>query len=210
MDPQRLQNDLELMYSSWKANIKFSEDHARLLGPPLLIHVTDDYCYAEKRILVVGQETFEWGFYNEKRQSSFLRYQQKPHDDCVWDMQVFKDFSNAVDVLCRGYKAFDLARLHKRRNSPFWRGFREVQSCPQAGVLWGNLSRSDYSSESGKSRSNLRAPKEIIDSFMAHQKSLFIEELNILDPHICIFFTGPNYDRILSNTLPNCSSVECE
>jgi hypothetical protein len=137
--------------------------------------VTDDYCYAEKRILVIGQETLFWGFYDEKTQSSFLRYQQKPHDDCVWSMQDFKDVSTAVDVLCRGYKAFDLAHLHKRRNSPFWRAFREVQSWPQAGVLWGNLSRCDYSSESGKSRSILRAPKEVIDSLIAQQKSLIVE-----------------------------------
>lgn len=175
-----------------------------------MIHVTDDYCYAEKRILIIGQETLYWGFYDGKTQAAFLRYQQEPHDDCVWSMQDFKEVRNAVDVLCRGYKAFDLARLHKHRNSSFWRAFREVQSWPQAGVLWGNLSRSDYSAESGKSRSILRAPKETIDSLIAQQKSLFVDELNILDPHICIFFTGPNYDPILSNTLPNCSYVNCD
>jgi hypothetical protein len=73
MDPQRLQNDLESMYSSWKTNIKFSEDHSRSLGSPFLIHVTDDYCYAEKRILSIGQETLYWGFYDEKTQAAFLR-----------------------------------------------------------------------------------------------------------------------------------------
>ena len=41
-DPQSLQHDLESMYSSWKMNIKFSEDHARLLGSPFLIHVTPE------------------------------------------------------------------------------------------------------------------------------------------------------------------------
>jgi len=125
-------------------------------------------------------------------------------------MQDFIEVRDSVDILCRGYQAFDMARLHRYRNSPLWQAFREVQCWPKAGVLWGNLSRSDYCVESEKSRSILRAPKEAIDYVIAQQKILFEEELRILDPHICILFTGPDYDRLLSSILPNCEYVPYE
>jgi len=73
MDSQRIQNDLESMYSTWKNKIELGEDHLRLLGAPFLTHVTEDYCNAENRVLVIGQETLFWGFYDAETQAAFLR-----------------------------------------------------------------------------------------------------------------------------------------
>jgi hypothetical protein len=168
---------------------------------------------------VLGQETRGWGFNNEEQasywgfnneeQASYLRYAQAWPDDDIWTMQDFITGDNAVEALCRGYQAFDFAHLYKGGNSPFWRAFREVQTCPQARVLWGNLVRFAYLSTESTGTSILRASNEIRNVLVEQQKNLFLSELSILDPHICIFFTGPNYDSILAGTVLNCDFIAC-
>jgi hypothetical protein len=209
MDKSTVQAKLSSLYNDWKSTLQIKEEHAKSLWSPFLIHVTDDYCSAKKRILVLGQETRGWGF-NSEEQASYLRYPQAWPADDIWTMEDFIADDNAVEALCRGYEAFDFARLYKGRSSPFWRAFREVQAWPQAGVLWGNLVRSAYlSTEATDSSSILRASNEIRNVLVERQKNLFLSELSILDPHICLFFTGPNYDSILAGTLVNCEFIAC-
>jgi hypothetical protein len=148
----------------------------------------------------------------QQEQVSFLRYPLGwPNDDDIWTMQDFiEDVKcDSVEVLCRGYEAFDFGRLYGK--GLLFPAFREVQGWPQSGVLWGNLTRCAYiDPDSTRKYSILRAPSELRDVLVQQQKALLLAEISILDPHICIFFTGPNYDSILSGTFENCKFIACD
>jgi hypothetical protein len=64
--------------------------------------------------------------------------------------------------------------------------------------------------DSARRYSILRASAELRHVLVEQQKALLLAEIAILDPHICIFFTGPNYDSILSGTLENCKIIACD
>ena len=65
MDQKALQARLEALYADWKATLQFTKEEANSLGSPLLLHVTKDYCLAERRVLLLGQETYGWQWDNK-------------------------------------------------------------------------------------------------------------------------------------------------
>jgi hypothetical protein len=73
--------------------------------------------------------------------------------------------------------------------------------------MWGNVARADYSDDGGNSI--LRAPEEIREALVEQQASLLEAELRILDPHVCLFFTGPYYDPVITGTLSHCEILPC-
>jgi hypothetical protein len=110
MNYEDVQARLLSSYRAWKNSIHFNNEDANSLGPPLLLHVTEEYCRAEKRILVIGQETNYWGF-NEDGQRYFLRYPLGWHEDSIWSMQDFLTCDSGADALCLGYQAFNFGAL---------------------------------------------------------------------------------------------------
>ena len=62
MDYREVQKKLEALYSDWKATLRLSDEEADSLFPPYLLSVTEDYCRADRRVLVYGQETGGWGW----------------------------------------------------------------------------------------------------------------------------------------------------
>jgi len=204
MDQMIAQSELSLLYTKWKETLQFSKEQAETLSPPLLLHITEGYWHAEKRILVLGKETFGWEWTSELR----TKYPAYPHDWRFQDIESMQDFlsnEDAVDGLCWGYQAFDFAKYQPDTyRSPFWQAFREVQTWSNAAVMWGNVVRCDY--ECG---SILHASDELRKKLLEQQKSLFLEELAILEPHICLFFSGPDYDPLISGMLPKCEFLPC-
>jgi hypothetical protein len=204
MDQHIIQANLSAQYTKWKNTIRFSKEQAEQLSPPLLLHVTEDYCRAEIRVLLLGQETKGWEW-NSKKRKCFPLY---PHDWPFRDISSMQDFlsnEDSVEALCWSYREFNFAEYQpKSHRSPFWRAFREVQKWPSVGVMWGNVARVDY-----MDKSILQAPEDIQKALVEQQRSLFAAELRILDPHICIFFTGPNYDDVITDTLLKCKRLPC-
>lgn len=185
-----MQKELEELYQSWKNSTSFG--NIKGFGPPLLLNVTDEYFSAVNRILIYGQETFGWRWSPDE----LHRYE---YPESAWefsDQNTFADFLKADDsvgALVHGYKLFAFSQ-HQPTNwrSPFWTAFRQVQSVADSGVMWSNLVRADY--ECGSVR---WAPEEQRDSFLKTQAALIQQEIRILSPAACIFFTGPACDCIL-------------
>ena len=210
MDYEQVQKSLLHSYVEWKAGLQFSPEEAASLSPPLLLSVTEDYCKAEKRIIVFGQETYGWGW-NETLQKKYPDYPENWSFSAIENMADFLNDRNGVEHLCWGYKAFEFSRYQKgNRNSPFWRAFREVQHWPGAGVMWSNLSRCDYTRPEGTNGNSIfQAPEDLREKLAIDQKDLLLRELEILKPHTCVFFTGPYYDSLLTASLPNCTFSSC-
>jgi hypothetical protein len=119
-------------------------------------------------------------------------------------MQDFLDNWDAVEALCWGYREFEFSyKNRKNYGAPFWRAFREVQSWPNTGLIWNNLSRCDY-----QGGSVLDAPEMLRTRLSECQRELVTRELAILEPHVCLFVTGPDYDKFLSEVFPGCTLNE--
>ncbi len=149
-----LQARLEALYTSWKATLQFTNEEAGSLGSPMLLHVTKDYCQAEQRVLLLGQETYGWQWDSKLQDKATHPRWTYPHPWEFHDIYSCGDFQTNVDsieALCWAYREFKFgAHQPNLRNTPFWRAFKEVQKWPEAGVMWSNTVRMDYSPPDGK------------------------------------------------------------
>ena len=193
-----LQERLALIYNAWKTRIDISESEGAKLSPPLLMSVPDGYESAERRILFCGQETYGWGWTADYRKQ-YPRYERDfPFKD-VCSLADFMRNEDGVEALCWAYREFDFSSKQPiNHRSLFWQAFREVQGWPGASLIWGNLSRCDY-----LGHSILAAPTALIDELAELQRELLTEEICLLKPDVCLFFSGPYYDVLLSTIFPD-------
>ena len=211
MDRQLTQTKLESLYADWKSTVQFSTDEARNLSAPLLLNVTEEYCQAERRVLFIGQETFGWSW-NSDLQNAYPRY---PNAWRFLDVNSFRDFlanPDSIEALCWGYQEFQFAAYQPlNRRGPFWQAFREVREWPGAGMMWGNISRMDYAPANQNQSFSILTPaaQSLREAVVAQQARLVAAELAILKPHVCLFFTGPNYDDFIRSVWPRSEFLAC-
>ncbi len=200
---EQIQKNLVDVYDAWKSGLQFSDQEAAHLSPPLLLSVTDEYCNAERRILLFGQETFGWGW-NSSLKAKYPDYPKNWEFSAMESMADFLQNPDSVENMCWAYQAFSFSKYQKDNyKSPFWKAFREVQAWPGAGVMWSNVSRCDYAGATS-GNSIFHAPEDLREKLVISQKELLLKELIILKPHVCLFFSGPYYDPILTASFPNC------
>jgi len=211
MDQHDVQTNLETLYADWKATLRFGKDESDSLSPPLLLCLTEEYCRAERRIVFFGQETFGWKW-NSALQKDYPIY---PHAWPFQDINSCSDFPanpGSIEALCWGYREFQFAAYQpESRRGPFWQAFKEVCKWPDAGMMWGNVVRMNYSAPTNENQSPSiwDAPRSLRDSLISQQSNLFTAELAILNPHVCLFFSGPHYDGFIKGTFPNCEFLAC-
>jgi hypothetical protein len=206
MNRKNVQAELHSAYSEWRETLRLNLENGGDLSSPLLLSVTEDFCNAERRIMVFGQETFGWEW-NSNLRKNYPNYPEEwPYE---WNVQSMADFihiKDSVEGLCWGYEQFKFGSFQPQTHSaPFWRAFRQVQSWAGAGVMWSNVAKSDYLDPKGiTGRSILAASEELRENLVTQQRDIIIREIEILKPHACIFFSGPYYDPIISGTFPSC------
>jgi hypothetical protein len=211
MDQQDVQTKLETLYADWKARLHFSKDESDSLSPPLLLRVTEEYCRAERRVLLFGKETFGWNW-NGQLQKDNPMY---PHAWPFQNVNSCSDFlanADSIEALCWGYGEFQFAAYQPMsKRGPFWQAFKEVCRWSYAGVMWANVVRMDYSPPANKNQSLSiwNAPQNLRDSMISQQASLVAAELAILDPHVCLFFSGPDCDGFIKAAFPSCEFLSC-
>lgn len=159
---------------------------------PLLLHLDDRWEKSRTRVLVVGQETLAW---------QFIKGKDGWEQDSVSTYAEFaarrQGGADLVGALMDDYERFLEGREHK--NSPFWRAFGELRTMPGTSILWTNLVR--CSVDNGSVIRN--CTKAQLDHLLKAQRGLLVEEIQLLQPTAVVFFTGPNYDRILCNEFPD-------
>lgn len=164
------------LYGDSISSIPLTANLASRCSSPLLLMAPDGWKDASRRLVIVGQETFGWG------------------DSAI--PRSLEDIRSSM----QGYTEFSFAKNHPaHRNSPFWRAFRQLAMKSEAEVLWTNLLRFDI--DGGSVLRNCR-PDEL-KALLAAQHGILEREIEVLDPHAVVFFTGPNYDRILLGEFPS-------
>ena len=144
----------------------------------------------EKRpqIMIFGQETNGW---------DWLNVPERPNDE----------EEGGVEYLTQLYEYFDLGEGQQRYNTLFWKYFRQLREMfgitSKHGVLCNNINK--FGKESGSGRPNAEVTR-LENKFF----NVLKEELDVIKPHVCIFLTGPNYDKDLVQKLPDAEFVEIE
>jgi hypothetical protein len=135
---------------------------------PLLLKVSQRYCDAPWRIMVVGQQTDTW--YNDRN--------ARTHAD-------------PVGMLMDTYAESDLARPFKKRSSPYWWASHHIASTLNGNLewdfVWTDLVRID--------QHRARPHQQLEAQFCA--MNLLARERELLVPDVVIFFTGPSYEQRL-------------
>jgi hypothetical protein len=136
------------------------------ISHPLFVSLGDQYFAAERKVMIVGQETNSW--YG-------LLGQEKLGDDPVGKvMQWYEDFN-----------------LGARYRSPFWdaaRKLRRLLSTAEGsvGLAWSNL----YPCDQRKGRPAEQQGQSLLDL------RILPREIGILKPDAVIFFTGPQIQYV--------------
>lgn len=82
--------------------------------------------------------------------------------------------------------------------SPFWNITRKIEkilNIDAYAIIWSNLNRCDFNSE--------RPTDKIEKDLMALSKMLAVE-IEILEPNIVLFFSGPNFDEHIKSSFSGC------
>lgn len=208
MDQGAVQARLEALYARWKAMLLFTDEEGSNLSPPLLLHVTEAYCRAERRILFLGKETKGWDWdstLHDKRVHPKWTFPRAWPFQEVRTCTDFRANKDSVEALCWGYQEFKFGlRQPELNRSALWRAFNEVGKWSDASVMWSNVVRMDY-----QGGSIWNAPQSLRDALLSQQVNLIREELTILEPHVCLFFSGPDYDDFIKTVFSNCGFLAC-
>ena len=144
---------------------------------PLLIRIGDEKKYqeADLRVMIFGQETNDWGndFQND------IEYIQSIYDDFFTTKRCFSyagQFWNGI--------------------SRFLKKLEEKNKGKSVEFIWNNVVKIGKSGGKGM-------PPEYIYQIEKNQFSILSKEIEILEPNIVLFLSGPYRDHILKNQFKN-------
>lgn len=148
---------------------------------PLLLSTWDNELMPE--LMFFGQETNGWD----------------------WDdVPECPDNEGSINYLMALYNDFDFGKGRKAYNTLFWQYIRSLSKSlgytSEHSFLWNNINK--LGKDSGKGRPNTKAT-ELENRYF----NVLVDELNVINPKICIFLTGPNYDKDIKAKLTDAEFI---
>jgi hypothetical protein len=165
----------ELYCHNWTALCGIASRYQNL-SKPYLAWIHPDYEQADIRLVVVGKETNGWG--GEDQIVGLT-----PEDAVAVMMKRYQEFQLGVDYSGKAAFWTPVHELYRRLN-PHGSTF---------GFVALNASKMDQ---------DQKTPNADVREAMVSTE-LFREELRILEPHVVVFFTGPNYESWLDGCFPD-------
>jgi len=186
---EKLNKKLFELYSSKWANIqselnRIVNDDALPIKPtnPLLLYLNEeDLNRADVRVMFFGQETNGWRWENEIITDDFNLLLKDQYDD-------FFNYGG-----CFGY------------GGQFWNGISKFKQMiaekypdKKFRYVWNNIIKIGKNDNKG-------CPPDYIYEVERKYFSVIQQEIDIIKPHIILFFTGPNYDDKIADNFGNLS-----
>ena len=190
--PCPLTNQLQARYLKFQQSARLPKRLAVQASPPLLLCPHDRWHSAKLKLLIVGQETRHW-MYNPTEVGE--------HDDPIENFWEFSRATHGVRAMWNLYRWYAMGRVHPKLNSPFWRGFRAIDSAingTQDAALWTNVFKVNVN---GSVMKNCKVAD--VAALQRAQKGLLAEEIRILNPDVVVFLSGPRYDRAIRCEFPD-------
>lgn len=154
---------------------------------PLLIHAFEDYNQAPVKLMIFGQETNGWGSRDNKPSHCDVAEVERI-------LKIYENFKNGVRDGRNCYTSpfwswsYKFARmLYEKTNIKQNEGFKEKQS-----FIWNNILKLGKFNTKGK-------PSSAVIEYEMKEFNVVFRELEILQPKVCIFFTGPSYDKYIKS-----------
>ena len=112
----------------------------------------------------------------------------------------YSDYMNSEEEIRKNIQMYKDFSLGAEYNSPFWQYAhwfnKELNEFDEQNFVWLNINK--FGSDSGVGRPE----QEVLDDEVRFY-NLLADELSILKPDVCLFFTGPNYDQDILRKLPD-------
>lgn len=198
--PNKIQNDLDLIYSKELDKAKIIEDFSTQdlcsFSAPFLIDIPKNYEASSKKILYIGKETNLW-----------------------WGkLRHFVDINDSIKILKKRYKAEffngevetskDMRKLKKYKgrdwkNNAFFSKFKFFEKeIDNSCLIWTNLLKMD-SGEAGYSKNSINDER-----VKSYSKNILLQEIRALKPDAIIFVTATStnlkkYDTAIKDTFNN-------
>lgn len=190
-----MNDDLKALYTSWKEGLDRDNPIATKLSPPSLVSVAPPFENASDRVLIVGQEDMG----NQWSQAGLNDYPAYGYAGIRWpyeNISTWADFlsvENSVEALMHGYELSAFCK-HQPKNfsSPYWRAFRRFTNDGARGAAT-NLDRTSYQGGAIDD-----GPAQVRAFLNSQETDLLQKEISILEPKVCIYFTGPNRDHLIN------------
>jgi len=185
--------ELKAVYEQHKAQLKLLPELAfDDVQPVIVMNVPEKWASAEKRVLLVGQETMGWDF----EPGHYYDWPYPP----IKSLGAYLEYDASVGAMMHGYQSFEFAAHQPNYNSPFWRAYRQIRlavgDAPDGfdtSVLHTNLFKSAV--DGGSIVKN--GSEEEADAVWQYSAGLLAKEIETLKPDVVIMFTGPDYDRYI-------------
>ncbi|MDE6556015.1 MAG: hypothetical protein K2K55_03535 [Duncaniella sp.] len=150
---------------------------------PLLLRIwEEDYVTAPIKLMIFGKETNGW---NNQTESNIEK--------------------NTAETLTEEYVLHNMGR--NRTRSQFWNTIRQLNAMlgnPDTNCfVWNNILKFGKEDDSG-------APSDGVIKAELEYFNVIPDEVSILDPEVCIFLTGPDYDTDISNKFPDSEFITIE
>lgn len=183
-----INKDLLMMQEQWNnvVLLPYVQSHEKhILSRPFYFGVSQEYVEGDCKIMIVGQETRDYGCYS---------------DD--WPMPHIQKWG--IDYLRRQiWKSGDedFISKHKLNRSAFWKLFRKIA---QRGCVpcWNNVDKIHQSKGKG---STIRLSDEQKSVFCRqygeNMKSLLQREVQLAKPDVVLFATGPHYHLSMTTSV---------
>lgn len=172
-----IQQRLNRFYADTLQASKFDSVQQQELSLPLLLSVPQAFLKAPVRIMFVGKETNGW-----------LGKLAAYYSGCVGIADLLGRYDRQMQqTTARG--AF--SRMHQRLADALAGGRKEA-------VLWNNLSKMDWHQGRPDSRTSLWHSAALRE----FSQKLLRFEVDLLQPDVMVFGTGPSYDMAIKETFP--------
>lgn len=154
----------------------YNYDTNESFSSPYLISLDVDNINTD--IMVVGQETNSW-YYD-------------------WDLFKMIEVCGQMNIYKNYYNEY-----HKHK-VPFTHHFysktKEIINSDNIVPVFNNLFKFDLG-DGSENRNISKAPKEKLSQIIDFHKDILAKEIEIINPKMIIFFTGPEYDKIFMDPL---------
>ena len=154
---------------------------------PFLVETTTQYEESELKAVIVGQENNGW-----MKENYFH----------------FLDSRQPMERALREYREFVAKWEYK---SPFFQYFHDLREqihgsaglVKKQSVLWSNLFKVNHNGKSTLASTHY-------EKMLALQSGIFRAEMEILNPEVVIFLTGPRYDQVIEKFYDDAKFIAVE
>ena len=140
------------------------------ISDPFFTGVSDEYEKADKRIMIVGQETYGWNLYS---------YDCKIETSQQWSIDYLRS-------------QLHYSTNYEINNSQFWHFFRAIRK-ENIVPCWNNIDKAQRNINGKTKALTVKIERELNKNLPDSDQTIFQREIEITKPDVIVFVTGPSY-----------------